>query len=336
MPPPPARAFTLGILAVDGCMAASVASAADALLVAQTLAELRTPGRAPQLRSVVFGARGQRQVRSASGLDLAGLVEPPEVPDVVLLPGLAHSSAGGLLASLHALQPEQELLRAYAARGVVLAGACSGAFQLAEAGLLEGHRATTSWWLAAAFRARYPQVRLEADAMLVEDRAMITSGGSTGVLGLMLRLIARAGGDELAQQTSRMLVIDPDRQSQAPYVSLAMLQVPRSSMTERAESFLRQSLHTDVSVSALAQHCGTSERSLLRHFRTQFGTTPVAHMQHLRVERAKALLETSLLTFDEIVERCGYSDVSSFRRLFKRATTLTPGGYRERFRLRPH
>ncbi len=95
-------------------------------------------------------------------------------------------------------------------------------------------------------------------------------------------------------------------------------------------------MHHEVSVTQLAEHCGTSERSLLRHFRAHHGVTPVAHIQHLRVERAKALLETTHLSFDEIVERCGYSDSASFRKLFKRATAITPGDYRERYRLRPH
>ena len=111
---------------------------------------------------------------------------------------------------------------------------------------------------------------------------------------------------------------------------------PRNSLSEKAEHFLNHELHREISVSELAEHCGTSERSLLRHFRSHLGVSPLAHMQHLRVERAKALLETTHLSFDEIVERCGYSDSASFRKLFKRATAITPGDYRERYRLRPH
>ena len=152
----------------------------------------------------------------------------------------------------------------------------------------------------------------------------------------MLRLVARVGGEELAQQTARMLLIDTERQSQAPYVSQALMERPRDSLTEKAERFLRHELHREVSVNELARHCGTSERSLLRHFRSHHGITPLAHIQHLRVERAKALLETTHLSFEEIVERCGYSDSASFRKLFKRATAITPGDYRERYRLRPH
>ena len=138
----------------------------------------------------------------------------------------------------------------------------------------------------------------------------------------------------LAQHTGRMMLIDPDRQSQAPYISLALTERPRHSLSEKAERFLHRQLHRELTIAELAEHCGTSERSLLRHFHQHYGSSPLAHVQHLRVERAKALLETTLLSFDEIVERCGYSDASSFRKLFKRATSLTPADYRERFRMR--
>jgi transcriptional regulator GlxA family with amidase domain len=247
---------------------------------------------------------------------------------------MMHGSPQELLELLATQAAEIELLRRLHAEGVRLAGTCSGTFLLAEAGLLDGRRATTTWWLSAAFRVRYPKVRLEESELLVDEGDVLTSGASCAMQNLMLRLIADAGGEALAQQAARMLLIDRDRQSQAPYVNNALIERPRHSLSERAEKFLQHELHEDVSVARLAEHCGTSERSLLRHFRSHYGVSPLAHIQRLRVERAKALLEASRLSFDEIVERCGYSDVSSFRRLFKRATSLTPGDYRERFRLR--
>ena len=326
----------LGILALDGCMLSSIASASDSLHVAQTLSDIRNPNSGLRMETVLFGARGQDRVRTSVGLELSGLVPPPDDLDLLLLPGVLHHSPHDLITRVAAMQPEMDLLRAMHLRGVQLAGSCSGSFLLAESGLLDGHRATCSWWLAAAFRDRYPNVRLEADAMVVDDAGMLTAGGACSLQSLMMKLIAKAGGEELAQQTARMLLIDTERQSQAPYVSQALIERPRNSLSEKAEHFLQHELHHDVSVTRLAEHCGTSERSLLRHFRTHHGLTPVAHIQHLRVERAKALLETTHLSFDEIVERCGYSDSASFRKLFKRATAITPGDYRERYRLRPH
>jgi transcriptional regulator GlxA family with amidase domain len=325
----------LGILAIDGAMLSGIASAVDTLQIAQTLANIQHPG-ALQLESVVFGARGQRSVQTSSGLEIGGLAEPPEQLDLLLLPGIMHRSSEELIARVESLQPELDLIRRLHLSGIRIAGTCSGSFLFAESGLLNGHRATCSWWLAAAFRQRYPAVRLEADAMVIEDGGFYTAGGACSIQSLMLRLIGQIGGEELALQTARLLLIDSERQSQAPYVSQAMMERPRHSLTEKAEHFLQSRLHHQISVGDLAEYCGTSERSLLRHFRTYHGLSPIEHIQRLRVERAKALLETTHLSFDEIVERCGYSDSASFRKLFKRATAITPGDYRERYRMRPH
>ena len=330
------RRLRIGILVSDGCMLSSIASASDTLRVAQTLNDIRHPNTGLHMETVVFGARGQQRVRTSVGLELSGLAPPPEDIDLLLLPGLMHSSPHDLVQRVAAMQPEMALIRAMHLRGVQLAGSCSGSFLLAETGLLDGHHATCSWWLASAFRDRYPNVQLQADAMVIDDAGMLTAGGAASLQPLMLKLITRVGGEELAQQTARMLLIDSQRQSQAPYVSQALMERPRNSLSEKAEKFLQHELHHEVSVTRLAVHCGTSERSLLRHFRNHHGVTPVAHIQHLRVERAKALLETTHLSFEEIVERCGYNDSASFRKLFKRATAITPGDYRERYRLRSH
>jgi len=329
------RRLRLGILAFDGAMLSSIATTGDTLRVAQTLANIRQPG-ALTLETIVFGARGQRSIQTSTGLELGGLAPVPDDIDLLLLPGIMHRSPGELVERVLGQPNEIALIRELHLRGTQVAGSCSGSFLLAESGLLDGHRATTSWWLAAAFRLRYPAVLLEADAMVVEDNGMYTSGGASSIQSLMLRLIAQTGGEELAQQTARLLLIDMERQSQAPYVSQALMERPRSSLTEKAEQFLQSRLHHEISVGELAEFCGTSERSLLRHFRTYHGLSPLAHIQRLRVERAKALLETTHLSFDEIVERCGYSDSASFRKLFKRDTAMTPADYRERFRLRPH
>ena len=327
------RSLKLGVLALDGGMLSSIATPTDALRVAQALADIRAPG-AVRLESAVVSARGRDRMRTANGHELVGLVPVPEKLDVLLIPGVIHRSAQELFHQLEGMEPERELIRAQHLKGVRIAATCSGTALLASTGLLDGRRSTTSWWLANLYRRAFPKVQLEADEILVEDGPFYTTGAASSVQSLVLRLIEEHAGPELAQQTARMLLIDPERQSQAPYVSAALMEKPRSSLSEKAEKFLQRELHHEITVTSLAKHCGTSERSLLRHFHSQYGASPLAHIQRLRVERAKAMLEATHLSFDEIVERCGYTDVSSFRKLFKRATTLTPVDYRERFRLR--
>ena len=328
--------FRLGLLAMDGCMLSSLAGPADALRVAQVLAEIRSPYDAPRFESTIFSARGAKSVVTESGIEIGGIKPLSKSMrfDLILVPGINHHRPRDLLDRRAEFEPEFAALRAMHLRGSRIAATCSGTYLLAMSGLLDGHRATTSWWMASSFRKHFPNVRLEEQALLVEDGNVITTGASTAVFSLVQRIIAQVAGDELAQQTSRMMLLDSDRQSQAPYVSQALLEKPRHSLAEKITHFLERELQNQISVSRLASHCGTSERSLLRHFRSHYGTSPLGYIQHLRVERAKALLEATQLSFDEVVERCGYSDVPSFRKLFKRETSLTPGDYRERFRLR--
>lgn len=324
----------VGVLVFDDFVLSNLAGPIDVLRIAQRIAELRDPKIGQLFESHVFALGGGLSPCCSAGMALTGAAPPHADIDLLLVPGLMHANPHALLDRVLSMQAEQDLLRDLAARGVRIAATCSGTFLLAATGLLDGRRATTSWWLANAFQRQFPRVLLEADAMVIDEGPVLTTGAATAVLNLTLKLVAQTAGEPVAQMTARMMNVDPERQSQAPYVSLALMERPRSSITERADKLINQSLHRDLPVAELAAALNTSERSLLRHFKAHYGATPLEHIQHLRVERAKALLETTLLSFEEIVGRCGYSDVSSFRKLFKRATTLTPADYRERFRLR--
>ena len=326
--------FTLGLLALEGSVLSSLIGPADMFRIAQQLAKVREPGTKLRLETVLIGARGLSTVTGTAGLQLNGVQSPDHALDCVLIPGFMHTSAEDVIHKLADYKPEIELIRALHLRGIPIAAACCGSFLLAESGLLDGHEATTSWWLDATFRNRYPKVQLNVEKMIVEDGRFTTTGASTAVLTYVLQLLAKHVDESLAQVTGKMMLIDTERSSQAPYISMALAEKPRHSLSEKAERFIQQQLHREFSVGELAEHCDTSERSLLRHFRQHYNASPIAHIQHLRVERAKALLESTLMSFDEIVERCGYHDSASFRKLFKRDTSLTPADYRERFRLR--
>ena len=254
----PQRGFTLGLLALDGAMLSGLAGPTDMLRVAQQLALLRDPS-----TSLIRVARSAATLQCSSGLRIDGFSCEPGDPDVLLVPGSMHASGSDLIRKLAHLGPEIELIRGMHQRGVAIASACSGAFLLAEAGLLDGRRATTSWWLDAVFRERYPKVTVDIEKIIVEDGPVATSGATSAVLTYVLRLIARVGGDELAQQTARILLIDPDRQSQAPYISQVLREKPRFSLAEKVERVLQDHLHEPLSVTALADQLGTSERSLV-------------------------------------------------------------------------
>ena len=161
-----------------------------------------------------------------------------------------------------------------------------------------------------------------------------SSGGVTSYIDLSLWLIGRFGGEELRQNVAKVLAMDANRSSQAPYIATAMIQDQGHVVIERARRWLNQRLDQAWNMAELAAYCNTSPRTLLRRFQEAVGMSPVQYAQQLRVERAKALLESTRLSLEDITGRCGYEDVSTFSKVFKRWAQLTPREYRMRFGLR--
>jgi len=180
--------FTLGLLAMDGAMPSCYTGVMDLLKIAQKLAHLRDPATKLRLESVLVGARGQATISLDGGLVIGPVHSPDRALDLLLVPGYMHASVHDALERVRGYGPEIELLRALSLRGVPLAANCCGSLLLAEAGLLDGHEATTSWWLDGAFRSHYPRVRL--DARLRGPYLPNLPGSS--VAGL-LRALERAG-----------------------------------------------------------------------------------------------------------------------------------------------
>ncbi|MCQ4166146.1 GlxA family transcriptional regulator [Tahibacter harae] len=326
-------ALRIGILVHESAMPSTVTAPLDTLRTANKLAHVLNPGAPPPLSARLVAARAGT-VRLAQGVSFEAELARPDELDVLLVSAIDYNNVGDLCRRLDNLVAERVLLRRCAEAGLRIATTCNAMLLLAEAGLLDGRRATTSWWLANLVRERYPAVELAVEEMLIDDGDIITAGASTAAYELVLQMVEWAGGKGLAHNVSRLMLVDRERQSQAPYISMALAQRPRQGLSERAEKWLQKRLHETISVRDLADHCRVSERTLLRRFHEDFGATPLEYVQKLRVERAKALLETTHLSFEEIVGRCGYQDVSSFRRLFKQVVSMTPNDYRGRYRLR--
>ena len=191
-------------MALDGCMLSSLSGPADALRVAQTLAEIRSPIDAPRFESIVFSARNAKRVRTESGIEISGIKPLGTNPqfDLVLVPGIDHRQPREFWHRRAEFEPELAALRALHLRGTRIAATCSGTYLLAMTGLLDGHRATTSWWMASSFRQHFPAVQLEEQALMIDDGNLITTGASTAVFSLVIRVIAEVAGEELAQQTA--------------------------------------------------------------------------------------------------------------------------------------
>jgi transcriptional regulator GlxA family with amidase domain len=319
----------LTIWIVDRALASAVTGPLDVLTVANSIWAHRTKAKSRALFEWRIESVGGTHVRTASGipLNVDGPIDPDARTDVLLLAGIyADAGLEQLVKTLFRLQPLLPALRKLHERGTLLAANCTSTFLLAEAGLLDHRPATTSWWLAQAFRQRYPAVDLRPGEVLTEKDRLICSGAVTAYLNLALRLVEKFGGASLARSTARTMLIDTNRLSQAAYRILSVEGQSSHSdeVVSQAQRRIEKRLQEPFSLPDLARDLSVSERTLIRRFNKALGQTPLAYLQSQRIETAKHLLETSALTVDAVCEHIGYADVSSFRRLFRRETGLSP------------
>jgi transcriptional regulator GlxA family with amidase domain len=206
-------------------------------------------------------------------------------------------------------------LNRWARQGALMSAACIGTFVLAESGLLNQRRATTTWWLGPLFRKRYPEVQLEASNMIVRSENVVTAGAALGHMDLALWLI-RQKSPQLASLTASYLVVD-SRPSQAVYALSDHLN-HSDPLVHRFEQWARSGLARGFSLEKAAVAVGSSKRTLARRVQTVLGKSPLAYFQDLRVERAVHLLKTSDKSVDDIAAEVGYVDAVTLRVLLRR------------------
>jgi transcriptional regulator GlxA family with amidase domain len=209
---------------------------------------------------------------------------------------------------------------------------CTGAFLLAEAGVLDGRRATSHWAWCESLARRYPAVHVESDRIFVRDGDVWTSAGITAGMDLALALVEDDHGPELAREVARWLVLFVQRPGgQTQFSAHLDVPVPHRPDVRGVLDAIAADPGADHSVSAVARRAGMSERHLARLFRAETGTTVAQHVERVRVEAARHLLESSDSGLDAIARRCGFGTVETFHRSFKRRTGITPGAHRARF-----
>jgi transcriptional regulator GlxA family with amidase domain len=303
----------------------------DLLHTANVIAARATPDRKPPFEWKVLSVDG-REVRASSGCRLAvdGRIARHAAGKVIVIPAFGSPQAAPLIEAVRRHERLLPWLRSQYEAGATLAATCSGSFLLAETGVLDGKAATTSWWLAAAFAERYPKVKLDLAAMVTRSNRLVCSGAGMSHFDLALHLIEHLAGRDLARACARYAVLDDQRRSQAPFMILDHTRSYDPLIT-RAELWMKKNLRRNLSVAEIAAQVTVSPRTLARRFKQCTGDSPKTYLQKLRVEAGKALLENTNLRMSEVLERIGYEDESTFRRVFKRHTSLSPRDYRRRF-----
>jgi transcriptional regulator GlxA family with amidase domain len=313
----------IAVLIADGFTDSGLSVALDVLRCANALA--RRSGKTVPFEVSVVSARGGR-VRAASGLFVAPTrsLRTAARADILLIPGFWVEDDAGIDRVLERADVRRliDALSAAHARGAVVGSSCAGAFLLAEAGVLEGVAATTTWWLAPHLKQRHPEVRLDATRALVVEGRVITAGAVFAQADLALYLVSRFAGPSLARRCARLLLLD-EHPAQAPYMAIGYLTTNDPSV-RRTETWIREHLAQDFDIPLLARRVGISPRTLARRLVDAVGLSPIGFVQRLRVETAVQLLRTTRLSLEEVGLRVGYSDSNALRRLIRRETGTTP------------
>ncbi|WP_235032532.1 GlxA family transcriptional regulator [Actinacidiphila yanglinensis] len=212
------------------------------------------------------------------------------------------------------------------------ASVCSGAFLLAEAGLLDGRRVVTHWSVCALLAERYPAVTVDPDPIFVRDGDVWTSAGVTAGIDLALAMVEADHGPEMARTIARHLVMFVQRPGgQAQFSTQLAAQRPDRSPLREVLDWIADHLRDDLTVPVLAARAGMSERNFTRVFRAETGRTPAAYVEGARIEAARRLLECTGTTLDAVARTCGFGTVETLHRSFKRRVRVTPGEYRRHF-----
>jgi transcriptional regulator GlxA family with amidase domain len=284
-----------------------------------------------RLFEVEIVAEQRKPITFANGITINPSAGMHEVePDLIVVPSIEED----VDSALENNRPYVEWIKERFKRGAHLASFCTGAFLLGESGVLDGKRATTHWFFAEEFRRRFPRVMLQEEYLLIDEGNIVTCGGATSFLNLMIYLIEKYFGHELAVHASKIFLIDMDRPSQRPFKIHSFSVTHGEQAIARIQEFLAEHFHEGLPVEDMAKRAGMSVRNFSRRFKAATGEKLSRYVQLLRLERAKHFLENTDSSASEIMERVGYSDERSFRRVFKRHTGLAPRDYRNKFKLR--
>ncbi|MGW4355494.1 GlxA family transcriptional regulator [Nocardia sp. NPDC004582] len=297
------------------------------------------------LRREMNGETGYRVALAAETLDpvttSAGVRVLPDITfaeigdrgiDTLVVPGSVETDADGRVRALS--DPAVvEWVRTLAGQTRRVASVCVGAHILADAGLLDGRRATTHWSTAGQLAAEHPAIDVDADPIFIRDENVWTGAGLTACLDLALALVADDFGDALALRVARQLVMFLKRPSGQSQFSVSLEPISTTRRIDDLRHHIARHLGEPLTVADLAARAHVSERQLTRIFKTDLGATPAAYIESARVEFARNQLETTDHTLERVATLSGFHTTDTLTRAFRRTLDTTPTEYRNRFRV---
>ena len=317
------------LIALDGNLPSGLVGLADVFWLAGKASEHQPDAPRWPLCQVILASPDGRAVTDGRGRPLpvdAALKDIPRA-DAVLIPGLMPASDG--------LPPQNAQtakaagwLRQQHAHGATICGSCAGVFVLGEAGLLNGRRCTTTWWLHDELKRRFPRCDAAWGSALIEDSRVVTAGGPLSWIDLALHTIRVLVGPEAARMAADFAVVDTAPLAQSVYVPPGHVQAHDPFLVAAEKAVRNHRSSVALRPAALAARLATSERTLHRRLKALGQPAPKSFIARVQLETARTLLETSRDAIKAIAQHCGWRDEGSFRRAFTGHTGMTPTAYR--------
>lgn len=323
------KPFKVIILGFDGVLGSALTGALDLFsFTGVSWQRFLSQSVAPRFNVQIASMHGV-EVRASNRLTIQAHCDIQDVAscDLLLVPTIGDSVDKVLRQNISLLP---HLIR-LAKSQTDVASNCSGAFFLAEAGLLNGHKATTHWGYAAKFKLDYPKVDLQENQFVTQSGNIFCAAGGSAFYDLGLLLIERYCGREIANQVAKTQIIDSKRGSQNSYTNIKLYKAHQDALVKIAQEYIEDNYQHALQVKQLAKVMNLTTRTLNRRFQSAINMRPIEYIQAVRIEHAKRLLESKNTNIKSLAENVGYDDISSFSRLFKRTTELTPKEYQNKF-----
>ncbi len=322
--------ITVTVIGFDYALASAITGISDLLfLTGVSWNRLHYQEPSPKFK-VQIASRDKKPISTLNNLSIMPhcSLEEAEGSDVYLIPTIC----GDVEKTLELNPDIIEALQQANNSSCFFGSNSNGSFFLAEAGLLDGKLATTHWGFETLFKTRYPKVNLKTEQLITIDDNVLCDGGGLAWFDLGLYLIELFCDHETAVGAAKTFVIDTDRPTQLSYSPLVSKKLHQDKTVLGVQYWIEEHFNSPISIDEISTQFGLSQRSLIRRFKAAARTTPSHYLQEVRLDAASKYLIQTNKTIEEITHAVGYEDISSFSKLFKRKTALSPTSYRARFK----
>ncbi len=289
---------------------------------------LQAQGKEPQFEIQFVGLKKQVKVdNNLYSINTDAVINEVKETDLIIIPAIG----GDIATSLQANKEFIPWIISHYNNGAEVASLCVGAFLLASTELLNGKECSSHWLQSNLFREMFPEVKLVDGRVVTEQQGLYSSGGATSYWNLLLHLVEKYTGREMAIMTAKIFALEIDRKTQSPFTIFNGQKKHDDEPVKLAQEFIEANITERIMVEELASKFAIGRRHFERRFKKATHNSPIEYIQRVKVEAAKKRFETTNMNVSEVMYEVGYADMKAFRQVFKKITGLTPGDYKERY-----